>query len=177
MLPSFNNLCELGGCFFGRDIFFLFTFSIMSQWKTVSQKNSRKKNQVSSSKKKAGNEKKEREVKRDEVEQRLATRSARTDPMPREFCDLVLPSQYQLPDRSYEAGAYIPRFDPKTHYCWWEWGKRKIYYDSEGEPERHKNGEIIDDLQDLIEHSYATFHAENKRRRKLAEDWCKQHCW
>ncbi len=41
------------------------------------------------------------------------------DKMPKEFRDIVTPSQLHLAPRA--GYRYIPRFDASTNKCWWEW--------------------------------------------------------
>lgn len=39
--------------------------------------------------------------------------------MPAEICQLVMPSPLHLNERP--SDRYIPRFDPRSNRCWWEW--------------------------------------------------------
>lgn len=80
--------------------------------------------------------------------------------LPFELRPLALPSMVDLPMRRGGFKRYVPCFDRSSNRAWYEYYDPRMYNDEE--------------LEEIKEDAFASFHSENRRRANSAHKWRKK---
>lgn len=67
--------------------------------------------------------------------------------------------------RHYKTNRYVPRFNPVTNYCWWDWVPFEL----------NDDGSERFNVEEMSNKAYNLFHSENERRDSLQAKWWKEN--